>query len=63
MGIVAVLFGGLVATFTTLIALFGIGVDWSTGFTIYFATGAIVTVSVLTVGLLSRQKMPLTVPA
>lgn len=56
MGIVAVLFGGMFASITTLIALFGVGVNWGTGVTIYFTTGLIVSAIILTLGMLASHK-------
>lgn len=56
MSIIAVLTGGFFGTFTALIALFGIGVDWSTGAAIYFTTAAIVALPLIGIGTLHRHK-------
>lgn len=57
MSIIAVLLGGLFGSFSALIALFGIGVDWSTGFAVYFATATLVALPIIGLGTLNRHKI------
>jgi hypothetical protein len=54
-GTVAILIGGMIATFTSLVAVFGMGVDWSTGFIIYFATGLTTAMIILIIGIFARK--------
>lgn len=55
MSIIALLTGGFVGTLTALIALFGIGVDWSTGATVYFATAATIALPIIGIGTVNRH--------
>lgn len=59
MAIVAILTGGLFGSLTALIALFGVGVDWSTGFAIYFATATLFSMPILGMGMYSRTHAPM----
>lgn len=56
MSVIAVLLGGFFASLTTLFALFGIGVDWSTGLAVYFATAALISLPIIAFGTLNRHK-------
>ena len=55
MSIIAFLTGGFFGTFTALIALFGVGVDWSTGAAVYFATAAVIALPLIGFGTIHRR--------
>jgi hypothetical protein len=56
MSIIAVLIGGIFGTLTALIALFGIGVDWSTAATVYFTTATLIALPIIGFGSVNRYK-------
>jgi hypothetical protein len=54
MSIIAILLGGFVGTLSALIALFGVGVEWSTGAAVYFISAAVIALPLIGIGAVQR---------